>query len=800
VERLTLGVVNDFPFVAIRQQIERMQDILSLDRDGAHTPYPSILPVRPQRRQSLTSPRHRRGKFIPTTLTDCSTTNTLISIRVAILAHSSPQFNVSDMAEKKIEQLAIDTIRTLSMDGVQAANSGHPGTPMALAPAAYVLWNEMLHYDPAQPAWPNRDRFVLSCGHASMLLYSVLHLAGVKQLGPDGQPTDKPAVSLDDIRQFRQLNSRCPGHPEYGHTTGVETTTGPLGQGVANSVGMAIASRWLAAQYNRPGLDLFDFNVYALCGDGDMMEGVSGEAASLAGHLKLSNLCWIYDDNHITIEGRTSLAFSEDVAMRFAGYGWNVLRVADVNDLPAVRKALETFRSTKDRPTLIIVRSVIGFGAPNKADSHDAHGAPLGDEEIRLTKIAYGWPENEKFLVPGEAVSVFRQGIGARGENLYAKWEAAFARYKAKYPELAAQIEMMDRRELPADWQTDIQPFPADPKGIASRSSSGKVLNQAAKRIPWLLGGSADLAPSNNSRLAGWPCGAGVSPALAAGTAAPQTVEPADFEAGQYAGRNFHFGIREHAMGAVCNGMALCGLRSYGATFFVFTDYMRPPIRLAALMGLPVFYIFTHDSIGVGEDGPTHQPIEHLAALRAIPNLLVIRPADANEVAEAYKLVLPLKDRPAALILTRQNLPTLDRTKYASAEGLARGAYVLADAPDGRPDVILIGTGSEVSLCIDAYEKLKAEGVKARVVSMPGWELFEAQPQSYRDAVLPPSVTRRVAVELGIKQGWERYIGQTGQFIGLCSFGASAPIGVLLKHFGFTVENVVAAAKGRMVP
>ncbi len=695
------------------------------------------------------------------------------------------------MAQKTIEQLAINTIRTLAMDAVQAANSGHPGTPMALAPAAYVLWNEVLRYDPAQPAWPNRDRFVLSCGHASMLLYSVLHLAGVKQLDHDGQPTDEPAIRLDDIRRFRQLDSRCPGHPEHGHASGVETTTGPLGQGIGNSVGMAMASRWLAAQYNRPGFDLFDFNVYAFCSDGDLMEGVGGEVASLAGHLKLSNLCWMYDDNHITIEGRTSLAFSEDMATRFAGYGWNVLRVADVNDLAALRKAWEAvrkgdcpdFRGTedgnvpfhRDRPTLIIVRSVIGFGAPHKADSHEAHGAPLGEEEVRLTKIAYGWPENEKFVVPGEVLADFRQGIGTRGERLYAKWEAMFARYKAQYPELAAQLELIDRRDLPADWQADIQAFPADPKGIASRASSGKVLNQAAKRIPWLLGGSADLAPSTNTLL--------------------KFAEVGDFEAGQYAGRNLHFGIREHAMGAICNGMSLCSLRPYGATFFVFTDYMRPSIRLAAIMGLPVFYIFTHDSIGVGEDGPTHQPIEHLAALRAIPNLLVIRPADANEVAEAYKVVLPLKDRPAALILTRQNLPTLDRTKYAAAEGLARGAYVLADAADGRPDVILIGTGSEVSLCIEAYEKLKAEGVRARVVSMPCWKLFDAQPQSYRDAVLPPSVTRRVAVELGIKQGWERFIGQSGQFIGLCSFGASAPIGALLKHFGFTVENVVAAAK-----
>ena len=587
------------------------------------------------------------------------------------------------MAEKSIEQLAINTIRTLSMDAVQAANSGHPGTPMALAPAAYVLWNEVLRYDPGQPAWPNRDRFVLSCGHASMLLYSVLHLAGVKQLDCDGQPTTEPAIRLEDIRRFRQLDSRCPGHPEHGHTAGgIETTTGPLGQGIGNSVGMAMASRWLAAQYNRPGFDLFNFNVYAFCSDGDLMEGIGGEAASLAGHLKLSNLCWMYDDNHITIEGGTPLAFSEDVATRFAGYGWNVLRVEDVNDLAALREAWEAFRTgdcpdfrasengtvpfDRRRPTLIIVRSVIGFGAPHKANSHEAHGAPLGEEEVRLTKIAYGWPENEKFLVPGEVMSHFRQGIGARGENHYAKWEAMFARYKAQHAELAAQVELIDRRELPEGWQADIQEFPADAKGIASRASSGKVLNQVARHVPWLLGGSADLAPSNNSRL--------------------NFAEVGDFgglsqfssdENGtvpfSYAGRNLHFGIREHVMGAICNGLTLCGLRAYGGTFFVFTDYMRPSIRLAAIMGLPVFYLFTHDSIGVGEDGPTHQPIEHLAAMRAIPNLLVIRPADANEVVEAYKVILPLKDRPAALILTRQNLPTLDRTKYASAAGLCAG-------------------------------------------------------------------------------------------------------------------------------
>jgi len=677
--------------------------------------------------------------------------------------------------DHQIEQLAINTIRTLSMDAVQAANSGHPGTPMALAPVAYVLLNEVMHYDPAQPAWPARDRFVLSCGHASMLLYSVLHLSGVKQLGPDGKPTDEPAVSLEQIRQFRQLHSRCPGHPEHGETSGVETTTGPLGQGVANSVGMAIATKWLAARFNRPGFDLFDSNVYALCSDGDLMEGVGAEAASIAGHLKLSNLCWIYDDNHITIEGKTSLAFSEDVAGRFAGLGWNVVKVEDVNDLDALRLALQTFHQTDDRPTLIIVRTVIAYGAPHAADTHGAHGAPLGEEEIRLTKRAYGWPEDEHFLVPDEVLAHFREGIAARGKKARAAWDAKFAQYKTEHPELAEQLELIQSGELPDGWDADIQEFPADAKGMASRVSSGKVLNQIAKNIPWMLGGSADLAPSNKSNL---------------------TFEGAgEFQAGSYAGRNFHFGIREHAMAAICNGMALCGLRSYAATFFVFTDYMRPSMRLAALMKLPVFYILTHDSIGVGEDGPTHQPVEHLAALRAIPNLAVFRPADANEVVESYKAILRLKDQPAALVLTRQNLPTLNRTKYAPAAGVQKGGYVLIDAAGGWPEVILMASGSEVSLCLEAYEQLAAEGISARVVSMPCWELFDRQPAEYRDSVLPPEVTRRVAVEAGVKQGWERYLGIEGRFIGMSSFGASAPVKVLMEHFGFTVENVVEAAR-----
>ncbi|MGD0654034.1 MAG: transketolase [Thermoguttaceae bacterium] len=675
----------------------------------------------------------------------------------------------------KIEQLSINTIRTLSMDAVQAAKSGHPGTPMALAPVAYLLYNEVMRYNPAQPAWPNRDRFVLSCGHASMLLYSVLHLAGVKQLDSNRRPLPELAVPLEAIKQFRQLNSRCPGHPEYGHTSGVETTTGPLGQGIANGVGMAIASRWLAARYNQPGFDLFNFNVYALCSDGDLMEGVGGEAASIAGHLRLSNLCWIYDDNKITIEGNTSLAFSENVAERFKGYGWNVVKVDDVNDLPSLRKAIKIFHETQDRPTLIIVRSVIAFGSPNKANTHGAHGAPLGENEVRLTKAAYGWPENETFLVPPEVLEHFRAGIGARGENLHRKWTSLVAEYQKKYPQQAADMQLIASGELPKDWDAEVQSFPADAKGMASRVSSGKVLNHLAKRVPWLLGGSADLAPSTNTLL---------------------TFDGAgDFSAGNYAGRNFHFGIREHVMGSILNGLTLCGLKAFGATFFVFADYMRPPIRLAAIMKLPVFYVFTHDSIGVGEDGPTHEPVEQLASLRLMPNLLVIRPCDANEVVEAYKVVMQQKDRPTALVLTRQNLPTLDRTKYAAAAGLKRGGYILADAPSGKPEVILIGTGSEVSLCVGAYEKLVAEGIQARVVSLPSWELFDEQPKEYRDSVLPPAVTRRVAVEAGVVQGWEKYIGDNGKFIGMSGFGVSAPVGVIMKHFGFTVENIIAAVK-----
>lgn len=674
-----------------------------------------------------------------------------------------------------IERLAVDTIRTLSMDAVEAAKSGHPGTPMALAPVVYLLYQEILRYDPLRPDWPNRDRFVLSCGHASMLLYSALHLAGVRQLGPDGSPTGELAVPLEHIRRFRQLDSRCPGHPEYRHTSGVEVTTGPLGQGVATSVGMAIASRWLAARYNRPDFPLFDYNVYALCSDGDLMEGVSGEAASLAGHLKLGNLCWIYDDNGITIEGHTSLAFSEDAAARFRAYGWNVLKVDDVNDLAALRRAIAAVDPAGEHPTLIAVKSVIAWGSPNKQNTHDAHGAPLGEEEVRLTKKAYGWPEDARFLVPPEVVEHFRQGVGARGPALREKWESLLQSYAERYPREADELRRIFAGELPPDWDAEIPVFPADAKGLASRASSGKVLQGVAKRVPWLLGGSADLAPSNNTLLSF--DGAG------------------HFSRENPAGRNFHFGIREHAMGAAANGLALSGLRPYTGTFFVFSDYMRPAMRLAALMELPILYIFTHDSIGVGEDGPTHQPVEHLAALRAIPNLVVIRPADANETAEAYRVALSLKDRPAALVLTRQNLPTLDRSIYSSAEGLRRGAYILREAEGGRPDVILIGTGSEVHVCLAARELLAKDGVAARVVSMPSWELFDMQPQDYRDAVLPPRVDRRVAVEAAIEQGWHKYIGPRGAFVGLSGFGASAPAGVLMKHFGLTAENVAAQAK-----
>lgn len=677
-------------------------------------------------------------------------------------------------SQNPIEQLAINTIRTLAMDAVQAANSGHPGTPMALAPVAYVLWNKLLRYDPNRPQWAGRDRFVLSCGHASMLLYAMLHLANVKQVKADGELTGELAVPLDHVRRFRQLHSRCPGHPEHGETTGVETTTGPLGQGIGNSVGMAIAGEWLAAHFNRPGFELFNYRTFALCSDGDLMEGVGAEAASLAGHLRLSNLCWIYDDNRITIEGDTSLAFSEDVGTRFRGLGWNVLSVADANDLAAVRTALETFERTRNGPTLIIVRSHIAWGAPNKQDTHGAHGAPLGEEEIKLTKQVYGWPSDQKFLVPDEVRGDFARGIGARGARLSQQWETAFAEYARQHPELAAEWQSMRRHELPTDWQSALPTFPADAKGLASRVSSGKVLNALAERIPWLMGGSADLAPSTMTMLNF--AGAG------------------SFSRENRAGRNLHFGIREHAMASAVNGMALSGLRPYGATFFVFTDYLRPALRLASLMKIPSLFIFTHDSIGVGEDGPTHQPIEHLAALRAIPRLVTIRPADANEVAEAYRVALSVTDRPVALVLTRQNLPTLDRTHYAPATGVARGAYILAETSN-QPDLLLMATGSEVTHCVAAYERLRAQGVKLRLISLPSWELFEEQDPAYREYVLPARITARVAVEAGVIQGWHRYLGSHGRFVGMTGFGASAPGPELEREFGITVENIVSEAR-----
>jgi transketolase len=682
------------------------------------------------------------------------------------------------MASSTQELLSINTIRTLSMDGVQKANSGHPGTPMALAPVTYAIWNQSLRYDPAAPRWPGRDRFVLSCGHASMLLYSVLHLAQVRKLDHDGNPADGPAITLDDLRNFRQLHSPCAGHPEYGEAAGIETTTGPLGQGVGNSVGMAMAAQWFAARYNRPGFDLFGYDVYALCSDGDIMEGVACEAASVAGHLRLGNLCWIYDDNKITIEGETELAFSEDVAKRFEGLGWNTVTVEDANDLTAIRQALASFRATTDKPTLIILRSIIGYGSPNKANSHSAHGAPLGDEEVKLTKRFYGWPEEEKFRVPPETLADFAAGVGARGSALRSEWEAKFASYEGAYPEQAAELRQIWAGKAPANWESALPVFPADAKGLATRVSSGKVLNAVAAAFPWLVGGSADLAPSTMTML--------------------EHPDAGHFGHHNYGGRNLHFGIREHAMGSICNGLALSGIRPYGATFFVFSDYVRPSVRLSSLMRLPVLYIFTHDSIGLGEDGPTHQPVEHLAACRAIPGLVVLRPGDANEVAESYRALLTLQDRPAALVLSRQNVPTLDRAKFAAASGTCRGAYVLADAAPGLPDVILIGTGSELMLCVAAYEQLAAAGVKARLVSMPSWELFDGQDAAYRDSVLPPSVSARVAVEAGLRMGWDKYIGLGGRFVGMSSFGASAPANTLYKHFGITTDRIVAEARAAL--
>jgi transketolase len=673
------------------------------------------------------------------------------------------------------DRLAIDTIRTLAIDAVQKAQSGHAGAPMGFAPVAYTVWQDFLRYDPADPLWANRDRFVLSNGHACMMLYALIHLAGVKRA--DGKKiTDAPAISLDDIKSFRQIDSVTPGHPEYGRTTGVEATTGPLGQGCGDSVGMAIASRWLGAHYNRQNFTLFDFDIYTICSDGDLMEGVASEAASLAGHLRLSNLCWLYDNNTVTIEGHTVLAFSEDVEIRFKGYGWNVVRVRDANDTAAVAQALEVFRRTGDRPTLIIVDSIIGYGAPHKQNTAAAHSDPLGEEEARLAKRFYGWPEDAQFLVPDAVYERFRNGIGRRGGAARDEWVKTFAAYGKEYPQAAREIELMLAGQLPAGWDTGLPVFPADQKGIATREASGKVLNPIAKNIPWLIGGAADLAPSTKT-----------------------TFDNAEsLEADDPGGRIMHFGIREHAMGAIVNGLVLSKLRAFGATFLTFSDYMRPALRLAALMDLPVFHVFTHDSIGLGEDGPTHQPIEQLVALRAIPNMIVLRPADANEVREAYKVILAQTTAPVCLVLSRQKLPVFDRDRYAPASGLARGAYVLADAESGEPEVILIASGSEVQLCVSVYETLKRDSVAARVVSMPSWELFERQDRSYRDAVLPPRITARVTVEMGATIGWDRYAGPTGAIIGMHSFGASGPIGDVLAKFGFVPDKILQAAKNQI--
>jgi transketolase len=682
------------------------------------------------------------------------------------------------LTKAELDQLCINTIRTLSIDAVQQAKSGHPGTPMALAPLVYTLWNRVMMFDPQDPIWPNRDRFVLSNGHASMLLWSLLHLTQTQAVDADYEILGQPSVSLEDIRRFRQLDSRAPGHPEYHWVSGVETTTGPLGQGVANSVGMAIAEKWLANRYNRPGFEIFNYHIYSICGDGCMMEGVASEAASLAGHLGLDNLCWIWDNNHITIEGHTDVTFTEDVAGRFLAYGWNVLRVGDANDIDRIEHALVTFRCTQARPSLVILDSHIGYGSPNRQDTPEAHGEPLGEEEVRLTKRSYGWPENAKFLVPDGVYERFAAGVGARGAQARAAWSEQFSTYRAQYPDLAAEIDLMQRRELPTGWDRNLPVFPPDPKGIAGREASGKILNVLAQNIPWFIGGSADLGPSNKTTLKYEGAG--------------------DFQAATPGGKNLHFGIREHAMAAVMNGLVLSKLRAFGATFFVFADYARPAIRLSALMELSTILIFTHDAMGDGEDGPTHQPVEHLASLRAIPGLVVLRPGDANEVLESYRYILQLRHQPAVLVLSRQPLPTFDRNKYAPASGVEHGAYVLADAPGDTPEVILIASGSEVSLAVEAHEKLLAEGIRSRVVSMPSWDIFDHQTEEYRDSVLPPAITARVAIEQASTFGWERYVGTTGHIIGMNTFGASAPLKELQRKFGFHPDEVVAAAKNQL--
>jgi transketolase len=686
-----------------------------------------------------------------------------------------PQPKLKGLSSQELDELAINTIRTLSIDAVQQANSGHPGAPMALAPLIYVIWNEVMRFDPQDPIWPNRDRFVLSNGHASMLLWSVLYLAQTSAVNADYERVGHPAVTLDDIKHFRQLGSKAPGHPEYHLVSGVEATTGPLGQGIANSVGMAIARKWLAGRYNQPGLDLFDYNIYAVCGDGDLMEGIGSEAASLAGHLALDDLCWIYDNNHISLDGKTDVTFTEDVAARFRAYRWNVLRVHDANNLESIAEALALFRNTKEQPTLIILDSHIGYGSPHRIDTSAAHGEPLGEDEVRLAKRAYHWPENAKFLVPDGVMEHFAEGIGRRGGKARRDWDGMFARYRARFPDLAAEVDQMQRRELPAGWDRDLPRFPPDAKGIAGRDASGQVLNVLARNIPWFLGGSADLSSSNRTAL--------------------KFPGARDFEAGTPDGRNLRFGVREHAMGAIVNGLSLSKLRAFGSTFLIFSDYAKPAIRLSAIMELPTIFVFTHDAMGDGEDGPTHQPVEQLVSLRAVPGLVVLRPADANEVVEAYRYILQLRHQPAVIALSRQALPTFDRDKYASAAGVARGAYVMADATDGVPEIILIASGSEVALVIQAHEALTADGIRSRVVSMPSWDIFEHQPQSYREEVLPPAVTARLAVEQGSTLGWSEYVGSRGRVIGMKTFGASAPLKELDRKFGFEPERVISTAK-----
>jgi transketolase len=666
-----------------------------------------------------------------------------------------------------IDQLAINTIRTLSIDAVEKANSGHPGTPMSMAPVAYELWQNHLRYDPADPIWPNRDRFVLSAGHASMLIYSVLHLAGVRRVDDEYNVLDEPAVSLHEIERFRQLHSRTPGHPEYRWTTGIETTTGPLGQGVGTSVGMAMASKWQGARF---GAELFDFDVYALAGDGCLMEGISHEAASLAGHLKLDNLCWMYDNNHITIDGDTALAYGDDALTRFEAYGWNVLRVGDANDAALLGRAFEAFKAETGRPTLIVIDSHIGWGSPNKQDTESAHGEPLGEEEVRLTKRAYGWPEDAQFLVPDGVRERFDEKVGARGAELSAAWKQKLAG-----SDHAGEIEMMQRRELPDDWDAAIPSFDADEeKGLATRKASNKVENAIGERLPWLIAGSADLTDSTSVRL--------------------DFDGAENFEPGSYGGRQIHFGIREHAAAAACSGLSLSKLRPLWSTYLTFSDYGRGAIRLSAQMELPVIHLFTHDSIGLGEDGPTHQPIEQLASLRATPRLDVIRPADANETAEAWRVAVERTHDPVALVLTRQTVPVFDRSKYASAEGVRKGGYVLADC-EGEPELILIATGSEVQLALGAHETLTGEGIRSRVVSLPCWEIFERQEKQYRDGVLPPAVTARVAIEEASTLGWERYVGTEGAIIGMTTFGQSAPFADVEAEFGFTPEHVAEVAR-----